>query len=399
MPLTRLPKQSVTAALLAALLLGGCSSLSALTPSWDSLNPFSSTKPKMAALPPLSATAQATASLRQAWSYSIGKAGTAVFYPAIVGDAIFVAAADGSLARLENGVAVWRVKAGKPLSAGVGSDGQIVAVGTGNGEVLAFSAQDGAPLWQAKVSSEVLAPPLVEDDLVVVKSGDNRVVAFDHEGKQKWLYQRPTPPLFLRGAAPMRMADQFVLTGFPGGKLVALSAQNGAPVWEGTVALPKGATELDRMADVVAPPVALGPVGCAVAFQGRLTCFNFAQNGDTLWSRDISSAAGLALDEQSVYVTDDLSALHALSLASGSSQWKQEKLLRRKLTAPLPVGGNYLAVGDVAGVVHLLSREEGAFVARLATDGSPIVGSLQLLGSRRILAQTQAGHVVALDVE
>jgi outer membrane protein assembly factor BamB len=368
--------------------LTGCSNLA-------SLNPFASAGPKMTALAPI----QVTAVLRESWSYAIGKAGAATFYPAVAGNAVFVAAADGSIARLEQGKAVWRVNAGKPLFAGVGSDGQKVVVGADDGEVLAFSADDGALLWRARVSSEVLAPPLVNDDLVIVRSGDNRVVAFDGEGKQKWLYQRPTPSLFLRGAAPMLMADQFVLIGFPGGKLVALSVINGAPVWEGTVALPKGATELDRVADVVAPPAAIGSVGCAVAFQGKLTCFDFAQNGNVIWSRDISSAAGLAVDNRSVYVTDDASAVQALSLDSGSSQWKQEKLLRRKLTAPLVVEGHdYLAVGDAGGVVHLLSRDNGAFAARFSTDGSPVIGIPQLLGSQ-ILIQTQSGRVYALDVQ
>jgi outer membrane protein assembly factor BamB len=370
------------------LLAAGCSSL-----SLDSFNPFTGAKPKMTALTPI----QATATVRANWSYTIGKAGTAVFYPAIVGNAVFVAAADGSIARLEEGKAVWRINAGKPLSAGVGSDGEQVVVGTGDGEVLAFAATDGAPLWRARVSSEVLAPPLVEDNMVIVKSGDNRVMAFDGEGKNKWLYQRPTPSLFLRGASPMLLVDQFVLIGFPSGKLVALSLVNGAPIWEGTVALPKGATELDRVADVVAPPVAVGTLGCAVAFQGRLTCFDFSQSGNTLWSREISSSAGLAMDRRSVYVTDDTGAIHALSLNSGSSQWKQEKLLRRKVSAPL-LFDDYLAVGDAEGIVHLLSQTDGAFAARFPTDGSSIIGIPQRL-DHQILVQTQSGHVYALDVQ
>lgn len=375
-------------------LLAGCSTLESITPSFDSLNPFASKGPKMAELTPI----QATAELRQAWNYQIGKAGNAVFYPAVAGNAVFVAAADGSIAKLEDGQAVWRINAGKPLSAGVGSDGVTVVVGTGTGEVLAFSARDGSSLWQARVSSEVLAPPLVEGDMIVVRSGDNRVVALDAQGKRKWLYQRPTPTLSLRSTAPMMIADRFVLTGFPGGKLVALALHNGAPVWEGTVALPKGATELDRVADVVAQPAAGGPLGCAVAYQGRVTCFDFSQGGNTVWSRDISSAAGLTLDSRSVYVTDDSSAIQALSLDSGGSLWKQDKLFMRRVTAPMTAGRNYLAVGDAQGVVHLLNRDDGAFAARFTTDGSPINSAPQRLGNQ-ILVQTRSGNVYALDVQ
>lgn len=382
------------AALAAVLLLGGCSSVSSIMSPLERLNPFAGKGPKMAEL----TTFTPSASLRQVWQYSIGKAGNAVFYPAIAGDSVFVAAADGTIARLENGAALWRVQAEKkPLSAGVGSDGELVVVAADD-VVQAFSAHDGAPRWQAKVSSEVLAPPLVTEDLVIVKSGDSRIVAFDHDGAQKWLYQRPTPSLFLRNTAPMVVADQFVLTGFPGGKLVALSMTNGAPVWEGTVALPKGATELDRMADVVSPPAAAGTIGCAVAFQGRVTCFDFSQGGQTLWSREISSAAGVSVDARNVYVTDELSTLHALSVDSGSSVWKQDKLLRRHVTAPLPVAERYLLVGDVQGVVHLISRSDGDFAARFTTDGSPIDSMPQPMRNL-VVIQTRAGRVVALDIE
>lgn len=376
---------------LAVALVSGCSMLPSL--SLDSLNPFSSSAPKMAELERITPTR----TVRVTWSYQIGKAGEAVFHPAVAGDAVFVAAADGALARLEDGNARWRIQTEKkPLTAGVGSNGDLVAVAAG-ATVLVYAAADGSPRWQAKVSSEVLAPPLVTDELVLVKSGDNRIVAFDHAGRQKWLYQRPTPSLVLRAVAPMAAIDPFVLSGFPNGKLVALTLANGAPVWEGTVAVPTGTSELERMADVASAPVVLGAVGCAVAWQGRVSCFDFSENGRALWARDISSAAGLGLDQRAVYVTDARSVLHALTLESGSSLWRQEKLLRRNLTAPLP-REDYLVVGDAKGIVHFLSRSDGEFIARLETDGSPILAAPQAL-RQSVLIQTRAGHIYALDAQ
>jgi outer membrane protein assembly factor BamB len=196
----------------------------------------------------------------------------------------------------------------------------------------------------------------------------------------------------------MIFASQLILTGFPGGKLLALSEQNGAPVWEGTVALPKGATELERISDIVSPPAATGNVGCAVAFQGRVTCFDFSQGGSTLWSRDISSWAGLSADHNSVFVTDDESALHALAIESGSSRWKMDRLLRRNLTAPQIVGGNYLAAGDVEGYVHVFERTTGLLVGRARIDASPILVMPVRLSSDQILIQSRDGTVEALEV-
>ena len=375
----------------AGLLLSGCATVS---DSLDSINPFTAAGPKMAALKPIAATAD----VRTLWSFSAGKAGDFSFSPAVVGNAVFVAAADGTVNKLEDGKSVWKIKAGQPLSAGVGANNRLVVVGTSKGDVLAFSAEDGKPIWQAKVTSEVLAAPTVGDQGVAVKSGDNRVFLLDaSDGGRKWVYQRSTPPLSIRSAGSPVFADQYIFVGFPGGKLVALSIQNGAPVWEGAVALPKGATELDRVADIVAPPVVDGRQVCAVAFQGRVACFDMGQGGAMIWSRDVSSATGLALDGRYLFVTDDKGAVHALDRLSGSSLWKQDKLLNRRTSGPA-VRRGLVAVADAEGIVHFLSREDGSFAARQKTDGTPVRATVQLLESG-FLVQTVGGNTSLIEAQ
>lgn len=380
-------------ALLAAsgLLLAGCSTIS---DGLDAINPFSGSAPKMAPLTPL----KNPADIRLLWADNIGKAAAYTFTPAVVGNAVYVAARDGVLARLEDGKTIWKIKTGQPLSAGVGANGRLVVVGTAKGEVLAFAAEDGKPLWQAKVSSEVLAAPTVGDEGVAVKSGDNRVFLLDlGDGGRKWVYQRATPSLSIRSAGAPVFSERYVFVGFPGGKLLALSVQNGAPAWEGTVALPKGATELDRVADVVASPVIDGSQVCAVAFQGKVACFDLGQSGAMIWSRDISSAVGLALDGRYLFVTDEKGAVHALDRLSGSSLWKQDKLVNRRVSGPA-VRRGMVAVADAEGIVHFLSREDGSFVGRQKTDGTPVRTPVQQLGSG-FLVQTSGGNVSAIEIQ
>lgn len=380
-------------ALLAAagLVLGGCSTVSKTV---DAINPFASTGPKMTPLQPLTGSAD----VRTQWSTSIGKSGDYVFVPAVVDGAVYVAGRDGTLSKLADGKTVWKISVGQPLSGGVGASERLVVVGTPKGEVLAYSADDGRPLWQARVSSEVLAAPTVGDDGVAVRAGDNRVFLLDAgDGGRKWVYQRSTPALAIRGAGSPVFAERYVFVGFPGGKLVALAANNGAPVWEGTVALPKGATELDRVADIVATPVVDGRQICAVAFQGRVACFDLGQAGNMVWSRDISSSVGLALDGRYLFVTDDSGVVYGLDRLSGSSLWKQDKLKNRRVTAPT-VRRGLVAVADGEGIVHYLSREDGSFVARQKTDGSPVKASLKPLGSG-LVVQTTGGTVAAIEAQ
>lgn len=378
-------------ALLGAALLGasGCSTIDSAI---DTLNPFSKAVPKVkpAELAPL----QAGATLQTLWQAGIGGAGEFAFTPAVVGASVYAAAQDGTLARFDNGRQVWRINAGLPLSGGVGAGEKLVVVGSPKGEVLAFNAADGSPAWQARVSSEVLAAPAVSADLVAVRSGDARIFGFEPaDGKRRWVYQRSTPSLALRSSVGITLTPRALYAGFPGGKLVAIALNNGAAQWEATVALPRGTTELERIADVASDPVVAGATVCAVAYQGRVACFD-ADNGRQQWAREISSIAGLDIGERHLYVSDDKGAVHAFDRASGASLWKQDKLFMRGTTRPLAVG-HRVAIADFQGVVHLLSAEDGAFVARQITDGSAIAAPPRALGGGFVV-QTRNGGIFAL---
>jgi outer membrane protein assembly factor BamB len=371
---------------LAAFVTAGCSTI-------DNLNPFASSGPKMAELQSFTASAEA----RVAWKESVGKSEQYVFTPAVVGNAVFSAGAKGDVVRLEDGAVRWKINTGVPLSGGVGSDGRLVVVGSPKGDVIALDASDGKEIWRTKVSSDVLAAPAVSRSIVVVRSGDNRLFAFDVlDGKRKWIYQRQTPPLSLRTFAAPLIDNNYVFAGFPGGKLVAVTTHNGAAAWEGTVALPKGTTELDRVADITSSPILAGRLICAVAFQGRVACFDLS-SGNLAWARDLSSAAGLAADSRYVYVSDDKGALHALDLASGASIWKQDKLFLRQLSAPA-ARGRFVAVADIKGVVHFLNRDDGSFAVRVNTDGTAVTAPLQVLDNT-VLLQTRGGTIMALEAQ
>lgn len=383
--------RSLALLLASGLVLGGCATIS---DTLDSVNPFASSGPKMTPLAKISPTAE----VRTNWSANIGKAGDYAFTPAVSGDAVFTAAAKGTVSKLVDGKPVWAVDAGQPLSAGVGASEKLVVVGTPKGDVLAFSPNDGKLLWRARVSSEVLASPAIGDDGVAVRSGDNQIYLLDiANGSRKWVYQRATPTLSVRGAGAPVFADRYLFVGYPGGKLVALGLQNGALVWEGAVAVPKGATELDRVADVVASPFVDGRQICAVAFQGRVACFDMGQGGALVWSRDISSATGVVMDGKYLFVTDDKGVVYGLDRLSGSGLWKQDKLKNRRVTAPA-IRRGLVVVADGDGMVHFLSREDGSFVARQKTDGTPVRAPLQALGGA-VLVQTAGGMLAAIETQ
>lgn len=380
----------------ALLLAGAVAGCSTVGDAVDKLNPFTPSAPKVKAaeLAPIEASAQ----LRVLWQANVGSAGEFVFTPAVVGNAVFAAAKDGSIVRLEEGRQIWRVAAGQVLSGGVGADAKLVVVGTLKGDVLAFDAATGQEVWKARATSEVLAAPALNGGLVIVRSGDSRIFGFDAaDGRRRWVYQRSVPALTLRSNAGVVPLDQSgFFAGFPGGKLAVINQANGAAMWEGAVALPKGATELERVADVTGTPAISGRQICAAAFQGRVACFDLG-SGNAMWSREVSSRAGVDLDERNVYVSDDKGNVLGFDRGSGSSVWKQDKLSLRQLSRPLALGTR-VVVADFQGYVHLLRREDGAFAARIATDGSAVSADPQRIAGG-FLVQTRNGGLFALGVE
>jgi outer membrane protein assembly factor BamB len=144
-------------------------------------------------------------------------------------------------------------------------------------------------------------------------------------------------------------------------------------------------------------PVVDGDRVCAVAYQGRVACFD-TQSGTTIWARDMSSTAGMDADHRGAYITDDKNAVIALDKSNGGSLWKQDKLFGRALSAPLAFG-RYVIVGDFEGYVHLLSREDGSFAGRIATDGSAIGATPVALDGDTFLVQTRKGGLFAITAQ
>lgn len=374
------------AAVSAVLLLGACGSFNPLNLLSGSTPP-----PKPAALIDIAKPLPQ----RVLWQARVGETPGAGFVPAVSEGSVYAAAADGTVLRIEerSGKEVWRVKVSSSLSAGVGTDGKLVVVGTTEGEVIALDNQ-GQVLWRARASSEVLAPPAVSGDLVVARSADSRLFAFDaRDGKRRWVYQRAAAALSVRSPSGVVMRGGMAFSGFSGGKLAAVALNNGALRWEGTVALPKGTTELERVADVIGMPWVGDRDLCAVAFQGRAACFD-PSTGNAIWGREMSSSVGLAVDGRQVFVTEDAGAVTALERSSGKVLWNQTGYANRHLSAPLPLN-NEVAVGDLQGFVHLLSRDTGQAVARQATDGSRIYAAPVRIADGYVV-QTSNGGLYAI---
>ncbi len=315
--------------------------------------------------------------LNRRWSVNVGD-GQGDFYnmlsPAIDREFIFAAAADGTVVCIERatGDVVWRERLDDvEISGGVGASAGLVLVGTREAEVIALDQIAGRELWRANVSSEVVSAPQTNGSIVVLQTVDGKLVGLDAvTGTQTWIYETTIPALTLRGSSKPVIAGNSVIAGFANGMVASVNASNGFLQWEERVAIPQGRYDIERVIDVDGDLLLAGNTVYASSYQGNLMGFD-VQTGRIVWGIEASSYHGLAQGFGNLYYTNDDSHVIALRNNTDDVVWENNSLRLRSVTAPRTLG-NYIAVADFEGWLHLLSQVDGHFVSRVNVDGDGV---------------------------
>ena len=348
-------------------------------------------KPKPTELQPVTAVVSA----RQSWNARIGK----VDFPlqiSVSGATVALAGGDGTVAMLDaqSGRDIWRTSLKTPIAAGVGSDGKLAVVVTRDNDVVAL--QDGREVWRQKLTAQAFTAPFVAGGRVFVLAADRSVNAFDGQtGRKLWFQQRPTEPLVLSQSGVMLAVGDTLVVGLAG-RLAGLNPANGSVRWEVPIASPRGINDVERLVDLVGRVSRDGDNVCARAFQASIGCVNAAR-GSLLWTKPANGVQGISGDDRLLFGTEADGTVIAWKRADGERVWSVERLRYRNLTAPL-VAGRSVVVGDLAGFVHLLSRDDGSLLNRLPTDGSAIAAAPVLVGSTLVVV-TQNGGVFGFQPE
>jgi outer membrane protein assembly factor BamB len=349
-----------------ALVLGGCSAL-------NPLNWFSGDEGEQPAeLQPFVEEAR----LSRRWSINVGNGQGSKYNqlaPVVDGSVIFAASENGDLVAVDiaSGDLLWRVRTRETITGGVGAGNGLVMLGTQDAEVLVFDQSDGSQLWRAPVTSEVLSAPQTNGDVVALQTVDDKLVAFDaRTGERRWIYEATLPVLTLRGTSkPIFVADA-VIAGFSNGTLVAVSADNGIWRWEERVAVPQGRYDIDRVIDIDGDLLLDNNVILAASYQGNVMGFD-VRTGRIVWGMEASSYRGLAQGFGNLYMATDRGHVIAVRTNTDSEVWRNDELDLRQLTSPTPIG-NYIAVADFEGYVHLMSQIDGRIVGRTRMDNDGV---------------------------
>ncbi len=286
-------------------------------------------------------------------------------HPLILKEIAVASSRDGviSILSLKTGDYEEDIELDTTISAGVGGNEDVWLLATRDAYVIAVDAKSRSERWRTRVPTEILARPAVYDDSVIVRTIDGKILSLDiNSGNIRWQYQRAIPDLTLRGTSEPVIARGKIFVGLADGRLIAISPDNGEVIWDVALSVPSGRSEIQRLVDIDGDAELYGRVLYAASFQGRVAAID-VDRGQFLWARDFSTHTGIILDDKVLYSSDENGHIWALDRLNGATIWKQDKLAHRKLTRPT-ILGDYLAVGDFEGYVHLLSRYDGHFVAR-----------------------------------
>ncbi|MDN5850006.1 MAG: outer membrane protein assembly factor BamB [Nitrococcus sp.] len=339
--------------------------------------------------------------VRLIWDADIGRTDqlSERLRPALADGRLYTASSDGTVTAFDakDGQQIWRQELERPISGGPAVGDGLVVVGTHDGKVLGLAAADGKLLWISGVTSEVLAPAAIGQGVAVVRTSDGRVFALDAKtGERHWIYNSNVPVLTLRGHSSPILVPGGVIVGFDTGRVVALSLAEGAPVWEQTVGIAQGRTELEQMVDVDAHPVVSRGDVFVATYQGRIARLSL-RNGDIVWARELSVYAGIAADESNVYASDSEGRIWAFDRFNGASVWRQDVFQGERMSGPA-IYADYVVVGGSDGYLYWLSVDDGRLLARQKVDDTRL-NVAPLIADDRVYVQSMDGRLAAYELE
>ena len=341
-------------------------------------------------------------SIKRLWSVKLGKESDflrVALRPSSDGSRLYAASVDGNVVAIdpESGKRLWRTDLKLGLTAGPGVGDDIVAVMAADGLLIVLEAATGVERWRADIDGESLAYPLIEDDLVIVQTIDNRLRAVSvFDGTPRWTIEQSTPALTLRGTATPVQVGGSVIAGFDNGRLVSVDTGSGDLDWESMLSPPSGRSDLERLSDIDGRMAVIGQDVYAAGYQGSLAAVA-AESGQVLWQREISTYVGVAADWNNLYTTNDQGEVIALARRSGAESWRQDALLLRWPTLPVPFYTTVVS-GDFEGYLHFFSNVDGELVARTRL-GKKAISSDPLVVANRLYVQSDTGVLAAFAVE
>ncbi len=313
--------------------------------------------------------------------------------PIVQGDLILVGSDNGQFYAMKrrSGRKVWRFKAKGAVNSVAASDGERVFFGDDKGHLYALKIGNGERIWEAELGSEILTAPAIGPGNLFVATAEGRIAALRIEdGSVVWSVEHPARAMemSIRGNSPPVLDGAgHLYVGFSDGLFWSLRTGDGNVVWE------KDYASSGRFGDLDAPPVIEGERIYLGAFDGPLMAVS-RQNGRLIWSAEIGTGVPLRVVDDRLVVADSRGHLRAIRKADGTELWST-KVGEGALTAPL-VHKDLVVVGLSNSTMNFIDARNGAVMyRRFARKG---ISSDPLLVDDRLYYLSNGGRLYSLKL-
>ncbi len=292
--------------------------------------------------------------------------------PVVLGQIVYTASTTGRVQATNRftGQVIWSTNIRANILSGPSVAGHLLVVGTGSSSIVALNSNTGHIIWQKTLSSDALAKPVIYHHKVIVKTINGFIYALEAStGKKIWQVKHGAPSLILKASSsPVMMKDNIMLVGFSDGKIDAIDISTGQLIWQRSIAYGTGASDIEKLVSIDANPIVEHDTVWLATYQGYIAALSL-KTGQYKWRHPASTFLNLAVFGQNLLMVDSRDVIWSINKYTGNINWQQKQLKARGLTEPVLMG-NKLIVGDKTGLVHIISAENGQFLARLQLDSA-----------------------------
>jgi outer membrane protein assembly factor BamB len=314
---------------------------------------------------PLHAGGNLAGGLTRGWSQSIGEGGDyrtrITSQPLVVGNQIFTYDADGVVAAWDfgGGKNIWTTET-KPhksrsgnLGGGIAYDNGRLYAATGRSELLAINPSDGSITWRKPLNAPARSAPTVSGGALFLCTINQQMLAFSADnGAPLWTYQATKADAGVMAVASPAVSNGLVVAGFESGDLAAVVADSGTLAWSDNLGTLKGTASLLEFATVRGAPVIDNGIVYAIGLGGLMAGLDL-RSGRRVWERDVSGGNTPWLAGDTLFIITSEQAVAALSTADGTVHWvahlpqfEDPKKTKGLIvwTGPTLIGGKLIAV-------------------------------------------------------
>ncbi|MCR4819234.1 MAG: PQQ-binding-like beta-propeller repeat protein [Fretibacterium sp.] len=279
----------------------------------------------------------------------------------------------------------WTFQAGSEITTGIAVSGGLVLVGDGTGTLYAVQRASGQQAWAYQGTNTIVGTPSVMDDKVIFAQADGTLTCLRlSDGSVVWQSLPPdTGAATLTDGTAVGGGRVFLVKG--DGKLYALSAEDGKPLWTY-----ESSQELRS-----APAFSDGHL--LLGEQGGVFSVIDPENGRRLTGGGAGGAINTpTVSEGSAFFSSWDGSVQRIKLKGTLPQWKVN--VEDPVTTSPTIAGGKVFVGTARGNIAAIDAKGGKILWQFNTQGGDVMAQ-PVVGEGMVFAGGGQGVLSILNAD